>query len=158
MGKTIMLSSLIQTSRGPDLSDVSENDVSKSNRRRQMRLNSSFRPTAARSKESPKGPTATLVVAPTSLLSQWSEELLRSSKPDTLKVVVWHGTNRRDLDAAVQSSEDATGPITIIITSYGVLASEHTKVDKSGSLVYESTCGLDQHQRHAHSSQLNGSE
>lgn len=138
MGKTIMLSSLIQTSRGPDPSEAHDNETTTSTKRRQLRLNDSFRPSKGQRTRVSNKTFATLVIAPTSLLSQWSEELVRSSKPDTMKVVVWHGTNRRDLDAAVQMSENQQAPITVVITSYGVLASEHAKIEKSGSLVFES--------------------
>jgi hypothetical protein len=86
-------------------------------------------------KAKPERPSATLIVAPTSLLSQWAEELARSSKPGTMKVLVWHGQNRLDL-GGLRSAED--GPLNIVITSYGVLASEHAKIGKTGSPVYDS--------------------
>ena len=82
-----------------------------------------------------KGPSATLIVAPTSLLAQWAEELQRSSEPDTLNAIVWHGQNRLDLDSAV----DNDGVINVVITSYGTLVSEHAKHERQSSSVFEST-------------------
>ncbi|KAI0756307.1 SNF2 family N-terminal domain-containing protein [Daedaleopsis nitida] len=105
MGKTIMLSALIQTARAPE-------------------------PVADQQR---KGPAATLIVAPTSLLAQWAEELQRSSKPDTFKVLVWHGQNRLELDSAM----DNDTVITVVITSYGTLVSEHAKHEKQSSSVFE---------------------
>jgi hypothetical protein len=136
-------------------------------------------------------PSATLVVAPTSLLSQWGEELKRCSKEGTLDVHVWHGQNRFSLHEALYSDEveyiddedereeieshsdkededvvmvdepgshvegdygdeskpkvkskDKKKKIQVVVTSYGVLVSEHTKyeksVRKSESSVFES--------------------
>ncbi|KAF9245698.1 P-loop containing nucleoside triphosphate hydrolase protein [Melanogaster broomeanus] len=93
MGKTIMLTALIHTNKEPEpiLDDPA------------------------------KDSTPTLIVAPTSLLSQWSTELQRSSAPGT----------RRD--------DDTDKGIPVVITSYGVLASEHSKLQKSSgqSSVYQ---------------------
>ncbi|EPQ60320.1 hypothetical protein GLOTRDRAFT_112995 [Gloeophyllum trabeum ATCC 11539] len=123
MGKTIMLSALIHTNREPEESNENQDHPAK---RRQLKLNSAFRPAE---KDRPMKTTvkSTLIVAPTSLLTQWSDELMRSSKPGTLKVIVWHGSNRSDLEAALDSEDNAD----VVITSYGVLTSEHAKSDKS---------------------------
>ncbi|KAG2138689.1 SNF2 family N-terminal domain-containing protein [Suillus bovinus] len=132
MGKTIMLSALIHTNRDPEtiLPDDTSKDLA---RIRQLKLGNAFRSKALRqTKKSTKGPSATLIVAPTSLLSQWHEELQRSSAPGTLKVSIWHGQNRLDLGGIEDDSMDDAS-ITVIITSYGVLASEHSKFLKSGS-------------------------
>ncbi|SJL06101.1 uncharacterized protein ARMOST_09437 [Armillaria ostoyae] len=128
MGKTIMLSSLIHTHLASD-EDVSEVATS-STKSKQLRLDAAFKPAARRKASKP--PSATLIVAPTSLLGQWADEMERSSKPGTVKVQVWHGQNRLDLDAAM---EDNKGDISIkvIVTSYGVLVSEHAKSEKSSS-------------------------
>lgn len=140
-------------------------------------------------------PSATLVVAPTSLLSQWEEELRRCSQEGTIDVNVWHGQNRFSLHEALYPDEvehiddddeikshsdededvvmvDETGSdvggddgdewdpraaskkvpkvklkdkkkkIRVVVTSYGVLVSEHAKYEKSarksGSSVFES--------------------
>lgn len=135
MGKTIMLSALIQTSCDVEppatykISDVPS-------KRRQLRLDSNFR-VAKPGIPTTEGPKATLIVAPTSLLNQWAEELKRSSEPDTLEVHIWHGTNRLDLDAIVTHAN----AIPVVITSYGTLVSEYSKwTEKITSPVFEGTC------------------
>lgn len=136
MGKTIMLSALIQTSPP---SNESEEIVTLPVKPRQLKLNNAFRSVPKQKVYKP--PSATLIVAPTSLLSQWSEEIQRSSKPGAVKVLVWHGQNRLDLEAAIEDDDDDDKSIKVIITSYGVLASEHSKLEKPGglkSLVFES--------------------
>lgn len=134
-----MLSALIQTGCEPELPDPTIQTVSKP---RQMRLGA-FRNRQNPSSNStpPRGPSATLIVAPTSLLSQWHDELLRSSKPGTLKVFVWHGQNRLDLEAMLeQKDNDKTHALNIMITSYGTLLSEFGKMqgEKLTSPVFES--------------------
>lgn len=121
-----MLSALIHTNWESEHVDVTAASGSK---HRQLKLNNAFRPTGRHDKPV-KGPSATLVVAPTSLLNQWSEELERSSKPGTLKALVWHGQNRLDIEAAIEGDDDDK-TIRVIVTSYGTLASEHAKGDKS---------------------------
>jgi len=131
MGKTIMLSALIHTNRDPEptLPDDTSRDLA---RARQLKLNNAFRSIVpGQKRNATKGPSATLIVAPTSLLSQWYDELLRSSVPGTLQATIWHGQNRLDLDGIEDDSNDDS-PITVVITSYGVLASEHFKLSKSG--------------------------
>ena len=135
MGKTIMLSALIQTAL-PLESDIME----ESNRRKsakQLRLNTSFKAVARKAGPS-KPPSATLIVAPTSLLAQWAEELQRSSKKGTLDVIIWHGQNRLDLDAVTDEEGEEKAPLKVVITSYGTLASEHAKMDKYRTAIFES--------------------
>ena len=132
MGKTIMISALIQTARE---SEAPAEDATNSSRAKQLRLNNAFRVVQKPPPQHRKGPSATLIIAPTSLLAQWAEELQRSSTPDTVKVLVWHGTNRLDLDTAV----DEEDVIHVVITSYGTLVSEHAKHEKTPSSVFEGT-------------------
>jgi DNA repair protein RAD5 len=132
MGKTIMLSALIQTNCQPDSPDEK---LAKSHNRRQLKLDSNFRVVRQQTRQA-KGPAANLIVAPTSLLSQWSDEITRSSKPGSTKIVVWHGQNRHDLVAAIQDDHDKDESIKVVITSYGVLASEHAKSEKSTNGAY----------------------
>ncbi|OSD03366.1 hypothetical protein PYCCODRAFT_1366011 [Trametes coccinea BRFM310] len=133
MGKTIMLSALIQTALGPE--GPAEVDPGASSKRRQLKLNNAFRVAPKEPAQPQKGPSATLIIAPTSLLNQWAEELQRSSKPGTLRVLVWHGQNRLDLDAAVDKDQDGTTDV--IITSYGTLISEHAKHERQPSPIFE---------------------
>ncbi|KAH9837360.1 SNF2 family N-terminal domain-containing protein [Rhodofomes roseus] len=132
MGKTIMLSALIQTARGPE--DPAPNGDTNTSKKRQLKLNSAFRSVKRDADVLPKrGPAATLIVAPTSLLMQWCSELERSSKPGTMKVLVWHSQNRTDLDVALSGDN----PVDVVITSYGTLVSEHSKMERSTSPVFE---------------------
>jgi DNA repair protein RAD5 len=142
MGKTIMLSALIQSSPAY-ASDLKADASAPPAKPRQLKLGNAFRPALQRKATRP--PSATLIVAPTSLLSQWSEEMQRSSKPGTVNVLIWHGQNRLDLEAAIEENDEDDKSIKIIITSYGVLASEHAKWEKSTNVkspVFESWCGL----------------
>ncbi|KAF5374959.1 hypothetical protein D9758_000535 [Tetrapyrgos nigripes] len=133
MGKTIMISALIQTSLGLE----EKVDESASSKQRQLKLNNAFQPVSGRRKRGSQRPSATLIVGPTALLNQWAEEVERSSKPGTVRAVIWHGTNRDDLEAAVEPEDEDDKTIKVIITSYGTLASEHAKAEKSSSPVYE---------------------
>ncbi|KAG6336243.1 hypothetical protein ID866_2862 [Astraeus odoratus] len=132
MGKTIMLSALIHTNKDPE-PPLSGSNGKGDSRARQLRLDSAFRPVPTNQrKQSTLGSSGTLIVAPASLLSQWSEELYRCSAAGTLRVTVWHGQNRLDLDA-LQSEDENDTSIPVVITSYGVLASEHSKSQKANS-------------------------
>lgn len=133
MGKTIMLSALIHTNRDPEPAEDTKAAAKDAGKNRQLKLNNAFRPIAKQRPKSNKGPSATLIVAPTSLLNQWNEEIQRSSQPDTVKVLVWHGQNRLDLHAAVEEDDENDKSLRVVITSYGVLASEHAKGEKSNS-------------------------
>ena len=141
MGKTIMLSALIQTASEPEPPDT----TARASKRKQLRLDGAFRPRADAKAEASSAPTvgpcATLIVAPTSLLTQWHDELLRSSKPDTMKVLVWHGQNRLDLESLVEQGSDGKAKgVDVVITSYGTLVSEFGKIqgDKPTSPVFNS--------------------
>ncbi|KAG8950664.1 DNA helicase rad5 [Tulasnella sp. 424] len=128
MGKSIMTSSLLHTSRVVDPSE-SPDDTGKSAKRRvQGALN--FSKNSSRQASTSK-PTATLIVAPLTLLSQWKSELERSSKKGTLKAYIYHGTARADLEALVNCEEDDV--INVVITSYGTLSSEHAKYARGGA-------------------------
>lgn len=134
MGKTIMISALIQTSR---LSNEEMEQIEPVQARtRQLRIDKAFRP-GNRQPCRNLPPSATLIVAPTSLLGQWAEEIQRSSKPGTLDVTIWHGQNRLDLGALVEGDDGDKIP-KVVVTSYGTLASEHAKAYKSP--VFDSKC------------------
>ena len=224
MGKTIMIASLLHTNRSlPELPFSSPPPPSfKPNNRllpdgpkekskpRQVRLQAAFKnhsTTKFAANDTPRPqqgalkriPSATMVVAPTSLLHQWAEELKRCSKEGTMEVHIWHGHNRfglyetlypdeveyidvdgeeeeieshsgeEDEDVVMIDESEAEGSddeewkpkgnsrmatkfkskkdnrkkIQVVVTSYGVLASEHAKYEKSTrkseSSVFEST-------------------
>jgi len=230
MGKTIMIASLVHTNRSlPEPSSSSPPPPSfkpndqllpggpkEKSKPRQVRLQTAFknhsntksvndtlRPQQSTLK---KIPSATLVVAPTSLLNQWAEELKRCSKEGTIEVHIWHGQHRFSLYEALYPDEveyidvddeeeeieshsdeededvvmvdesesegdddgewkpkgkskkaakvkpkkdtrkDTRKKIQVVVTSYGVLASEHAKYEKSvrisESSVFESTSAI----------------
>ncbi|KAL5535720.1 RAD5 [Sanghuangporus sanghuang] len=129
MGKTIMVSSLIQTNRGekPEEDIPVEHVDQQRSKEKQLKLDAAFRPTAK--KQPPRRRSrATLIIAPASLLDQWATEIRRSSGKGMVNVMVWHGQNREDLEAMIDSDIDA---IDVVITSYGTLSSEHSRLDKS---------------------------
>ncbi|EKM83939.1 hypothetical protein AGABI1DRAFT_67033 [Agaricus bisporus var. burnettii JB137-S8] len=123
MGKTIMISALIQTSLL--LKDEFKEDKQPLVGPRQLRIEKAFRSSRRPNRRLP--PSGTLIVAPASLLAQWAEEIQRSSKSNTLEVIIWHGHNRLDLDVLVNSAGDQDRMPKVVITSYGTLASEHAK-------------------------------
>ncbi|KAJ6520356.1 RAD5-like protein [Mycena sanguinolenta] len=129
MGKTIELAALIHTNCAPDMEQPVE-DSAPGSKQRQLKLSNAFKKTSRRKKQPP---SATLIVAPTSLLTQWQSELKRCSKPGSLEVILWHGQNRLDLEDALEDDEDRDSVIKVVLTSYGVLASEHAKSGKSSS-------------------------
>lgn len=85
-------------------------------------------------------PRTTLVVAPTSLLSQWENEAYKASKEGTMKVLVYYGTDRYTDLAALCSPGNPNAP-NLIVTSYGVVRSQHgqARSTRSSSM---STSGL----------------
>ncbi|KAF8514339.1 SNF2 family N-terminal domain-containing protein [Hysterangium stoloniferum] len=132
MGKTIMISSLLHTSRDPEPvkppgTKLEEEASSSTIKHRQLKLDSTFRPITDTKMPIPYPPSTTLIIAPTSLMSQWAKELDRSSRKGSLKVLVWHGNNRDDLDDLLEGNSK----VDVVITSYGIVGSEWTKHDAS---------------------------
>lgn len=115
MGKTIMVSSLIQTNRGekPEEEIPLLEDLGQRGKQKQLKLDAAFRPIK---RQSVRRSRATLIIAPASLLDQWASEISRSSEKGTVNVTVWHGQGRDDLEAIIDMDVDA---IDVIITSYG---------------------------------------
>ncbi|EEQ32275.1 DNA helicase rad5 [Microsporum canis] len=72
-------------------------------------------------------PRTTLVVAPTSLLSQWESEALKASKPGTMRTLVYYGTDKSVNLRSLCSPKNSAAP-NVIITSYGVVRSEYGQV------------------------------
>lgn len=58
------------------------------------------------------GPIKALIVAPTSVVTNWQREIERFAP--TLKVALWHGANRKDNEESLETAH-------IIITSYALL-------------------------------------
>ncbi|KAJ5101847.1 hypothetical protein NUU61_004069 [Penicillium alfredii] len=69
-------------------------------------------------------PYTTLVVAPTSLLSQWESEALKASEAGTMRVLMYYGAEKAmNLREICCESKFASAPH-LIVTSYGVVLSE----------------------------------
>ncbi|PGH04584.1 DNA repair protein RAD5 [Blastomyces parvus] len=79
-------------------------------------------------------PYTTLVVAPTSLLAQWESEAMKASKEGSMKVLVYYGSDKAaDLKKLCAASNRNSAP-NLIITSYGVVRSEHSQLASRSSL------------------------
>ena len=71
----------------------------------------------------PRSARATLVVAPTSLVLQWQQEITERVAPKTLKILLYYGAGRIQ-DVKKLNMYD------VVLTSYGTLVSEWPKEDK----------------------------
>jgi DNA repair protein RAD5 len=133
-----MLASLIHTNRegevegtssdGDDALDEDGEPVAKRPKFRQLTLSKQWQPVQKQPSdgiEHAKPPHATLVVCPVSLAKQWQEELGRMSVEGSLNTRLWYGNERGDLDVLLGGEKDER--VDVIITSYGTLASEHSK-------------------------------
>ena len=103
MGKTIQIASLIHTiKRSSDSRDRSQSPEVK-RKYKQIAIDKAFK---GQMTDTTGGrvSSATLVIAPTSLISQWASELQRASKRGTLSVMVWHGSNRASLEADIEDN------------------------------------------------------
>lgn len=131
-----MLASLIHTNREGDVPEKSQDEngdedgqpVQKKARFRQITLSKQWQPvqrTKSENGDDQKPPHATLVVCPVSLAKQWQDELHRMSTPGSLIVRLWYGNDRADLDVLLGGTEEER--VDVIVTSYGTLASEHSK-------------------------------
>ncbi|PWY67184.1 hypothetical protein BO70DRAFT_323855 [Aspergillus heteromorphus CBS 117.55] len=69
-------------------------------------------------------PYTTLVIAPTSLLSQWESEALKASQPGTLKTLMYYGADKNINLKELCAAGNAAAP-NLIITSYGVVLAEY---------------------------------
>ncbi len=77
---------------------------------------------AARSAGVSDGANPVLVVAPTSLLTNWEEEIARFAPK--LRCLIWHGSNRDDYRQDIAKSD-------VVLTSYGVLTRDRVLFRKS---------------------------
>ncbi|EER25103.1 SNF2 family N-terminal domain containing protein [Coccidioides posadasii C735 delta SOWgp] len=121
LGKTIEIMSLIHSHKPASVPPPSTFDPTSANA-----LPALTNPPATKGT-----PCATLVVAPTSLLSQWESESMKASKPGSMKVLVYHGTEKSVDLRSLCSSTNPGGPINLIITSYGVVRSEYFQIASS---------------------------
>ncbi|EON70016.1 hypothetical protein W97_09282 [Coniosporium apollinis CBS 100218] len=79
-----------------------------------------------------RAPHTTLVVAPMSLLAQWQSEAEKASKPGSLKVMVYYGSDKAANLQNLCCEANAANAPNVIITSYGVVLSEFNQVAANG--------------------------
>ncbi|EUC55471.1 SNF2 family amino-terminal protein, partial [Rhizoctonia solani AG-3 Rhs1AP] len=112
MGKSIMMSSLIHTSRATAPTPTATPSTLPAHS-----IIAAFGKRKRRDVNQPVEPHATLLIAPISLLSQWQSELDRS-------ILGPQATGER--------------PVDVVITSYGTLSSEYANVEKGkASQIYD---------------------
>jgi DNA repair protein RAD5 len=114
LGKTIEMLSLVHTHKS-EVALSASNDVGTVNDLPRLPKNSS---------SIERAPCTTLVVAPMSLLAQWQSEAEKASKPGTLKVMVYYGSEKSANLQKLCCEANAANAPNVIITSYGVILSE----------------------------------
>ncbi|KAK1140744.1 DNA helicase rad5 [Aspergillus melleus] len=114
LGKTIEMMALVHSHRNvyPDHADSAPSSVSDLTR---LPVSSNVVVPA---------PYTTLVVAPTSLISQWESEALKASHEGTMKVLLYYG-NDKLVDLRTLCSANNPEAPNVIVTSYGVVLSEY---------------------------------
>lgn len=131
LGKTIEMLSLVHSHRNVPPGQAADGPSSVSGLARLPSSSSGVVP----------APYTTLVVAPTSLLSQWESESLKASEPGSMKVLMYYGNekyvNLRELCAA----GNPTAP-NVIVTSYGVILSEYRQMLSSATFSAAAPGGL----------------
>jgi DNA repair protein RAD5 len=145
LGKTIMVASLIHTNHpsapsrktasqpAPSSSSSSADELqsdedsdapyqpSPVKQKKQLRLDTKGKTRDGGSTHRAGRRSATLVVAPTSLLNQWKDELIRSSKED-LNVLVYN-----DQKDTSNLEAELDGGVDVVVASYGKLGFEFEK-------------------------------
>ncbi|KAJ5977910.1 hypothetical protein N7501_001252 [Penicillium viridicatum] len=128
LGKTIEMLSLVHSHRVEPDPEFS-NGLSSVNDLARMPNSSGVVP----------APYTTLVVAPTSLISQWESEALKAG---TLRVLVYYGSDKAvNLRELCCESKYATAP-QVIVTSYGVVLSEFRQLALQSALGPSANGGL----------------
>ncbi|KAH8427201.1 DEAD/DEAH box helicase [Aspergillus melleus] len=114
LGKTIEMMALVHSHRNvyPDHADSAPSSVSDLTR------------LPVSSNAVVPAPYTTLVVAPTSLISQWESEALKASQEGTMKVHLYYG-NDKLVDLRTLCSANNPEAPNVIVTSYGVVLSEY---------------------------------
>ncbi|QRV83192.1 hypothetical protein RhiJN_11208 [Ceratobasidium sp. AG-Ba] len=133
------MSSLIHTSRNePNANSTAGSSIPGAPSNSALLAAFGKRKRAANSSNPGVEPHATLLIAPISLLGQWESELERSSKPGSLRTLIWHGLNRANLSEVLGPQQIGDRPVDVVITSYGTLVSEFSNVEKGkSSQVYD---------------------
>lgn len=134
LGKTIMVSALLETNtpyNALDIDEIKKSESAEKSIATQSKLGNSLVLAKAARKRLPTGsPSATLIIAPVTLLDQWVNELERCS--DSNAVLLYYGSGRRSLVEEIKSGKN------VIVTSYGTVISEYKKFQKQEELEKES--------------------
>ncbi|EXJ55908.1 hypothetical protein A1O7_08839 [Cladophialophora yegresii CBS 114405] len=123
LGKTIEIYSLIHSNRSQVDLDAMDKTLTSVNNLPRLPQSSIYVEPA---------PCTTLVVAPMSLLSQWESEAVKSSKPGTLRTMVYYGSEKSVNLQILCSASNAGSAPNVIITSYGTVLSEFNQVSAAG--------------------------
>ncbi|GAA5800446.1 hypothetical protein HPULCUR_005876 [Helicostylum pulchrum] len=123
LGKTIEILSLIHANRFNKHKDPIPQSLSSSGL------------LGKKSKRSVKKSPTTLIVCPMSLLAQWRDEIIRGSKPGTIKVDVFYGEERSKSTVDRLSSWTGSAP-DVLVTTYGCILTDWTKLQNNNA--YES--------------------
>ncbi|KWU47480.1 hypothetical protein RHOSPDRAFT_30907 [Rhodotorula sp. JG-1b] len=142
LGKTIMVASLIHTNTAWTAAATATTDESAEDSEEDVKMPMRIAQTQARlagggifrnssGKDAPRNgrkpplkpgtPRATLVVAPMTLISQWCDELERSSKGRRMRVLMYYGNKRESASDLLQEIEEG---VDVVVTSYGTLCSD----------------------------------
>ncbi|EME47258.1 hypothetical protein DOTSEDRAFT_77621 [Dothistroma septosporum NZE10] len=122
LGKTIEMLSLVHSHKSPEHEGVTGDADS------HVDAVSSLARQPMNSSTIKRAPATTLVVAPMSLLAQWASEAEKASKPGTLKVLVYYGSEKGVNLQTICSGSNISSAPNVIITSYGVVLSEFNSV------------------------------
>lgn len=121
MGKTIQAISLLLTNRPPDGYQSPEPPSTLSEAQRNVLDRWSAAEIDNERTVDPPRRAGTLVICPLVALHQWKSEILRFSRPGSLRVVIYHGPQRALVADHLQEAD-------VVITSYQVVESEFRKV------------------------------
>ncbi|PIG86899.1 DNA excision repair protein (Rad5) [Aspergillus arachidicola] len=131
LGKTIEMLSLVHSHRNVPPGQAADGPSSVSGLARLPSSSSGVVP----------APYTTLVVAPTSLLSQWESESLKASEPGSMKVLMYYGNEKYVNLRELCSAGNPTAP-NVIVTSYGVILSEYRQMLSSATFSAATPGGL----------------
>ena len=103
LGKTIITLALIHTHKGEKIFSI----VSKNSNSKKLKVI--------------KNSQKTLIITPMSIINQWKDEIVKHSKKNSLKVLIFYGNSRNNM-----SFEDYD----LVLTTYDILSQEYKKLLK----------------------------
>lgn len=134
LGKTISALSLVFTSPH-DSSLVDKHLFTSGNEDEGLSL------PLSQSSKKPYAPKTTLVIVPTSLLSQWHSEFTKFNNSPDLYCEIYYGGNVSSLKTLLTRTKN---PPTVVLTTYGIVQNEWTRILKTNrrDADMDSTTGL----------------